>query len=158
VLSDRIVVRVTQDPGRSFLDRMIALVEGAKRQKTPSEIALSILLAGLTLVFLFATVTLSPFARFAAGSSGGVPSMTVLVALLVCLIPTTIGGLLSAIGIAGMVPAAATWVPPAPSSSMGRRTIRARPSTRHTWACASWRKPIAPRTGWRETSLCQPTR
>jgi potassium-transporting ATPase ATP-binding subunit len=102
VLSDRIVVRVTQDPGRSFLERMISLVEGAKRQKTPNEIALSILLAGLTLIFLFATVTLLPFARHAAGESGNVPSITVLVALLVCLIPTTIGGLLSAIGIAGM--------------------------------------------------------
>jgi K+-transporting ATPase ATPase B chain len=102
VLSDRIVVRVTQDPGHSFLDRMIALVEGARRQKTPNEIALSILLAGLTLVFLFATVTLLPFAKYAAGDAGGVPSVTVLAALLVCLIPTTIGGLLSAIGIAGM--------------------------------------------------------
>jgi potassium-transporting ATPase ATP-binding subunit len=102
VLSDRIVVRVTQDSGHSFLDRMIALVEGAKRQKTPNEIALSILLAGLTLVFLLATVTLLPFAKYAAGASGAVPSITVLVALLVCLIPTTIGGLLSAIGIAGM--------------------------------------------------------
>jgi K+-transporting ATPase ATPase B chain len=102
VLSDRIVVRVTQDPGHSFLDRMIALVEGAKRQKTPNEIALSILLAGLTIVFLAATVTLLPFARFAAGNSSHVPTIAVLVALLVCLIPTTIGGLLSAIGIAGM--------------------------------------------------------
>jgi K+-transporting ATPase ATPase B chain len=102
VLSDRIVVRVTQDPGHSFLDRVIALVEGAKRQKTPNEIALSILLAGLTLIFLFATVTLLPFATYAAGESGAVPTVTVLVALLVCLIPTTIGGLLSAIGIAGM--------------------------------------------------------
>jgi K+-transporting ATPase ATPase B chain len=102
VLSDRIVVRVTQDPGHSFLDRMIALVEGAKRQKTPNEIALSILLAGLTIVFLFATVTLLPFAKYAAGDARAVPSVTVLVALLVCLIPTTIGGLLSAIGIAGM--------------------------------------------------------
>jgi K+-transporting ATPase ATPase B chain len=102
VLSDRIVVRVTQDAGHSFLDRMIALVEGAKRQKTPNEIALSILLAGLTIIFLFATVTLLPFAKYAAGESGAVPSVTVLVALLVCLIPTTIGGLLSAIGIAGM--------------------------------------------------------
>jgi K+-transporting ATPase ATPase B chain len=102
VLSDRIVVRVTQDPGHSFLDRMIALVEGAKRQKTPNEIALSILLAGLTLIFLFATVTLLPFAKYAVGAGGNVPTVTVLVALLVCLIPTTIGGLLSAIGIAGM--------------------------------------------------------
>jgi K+-transporting ATPase ATPase B chain len=102
VLSDRIIVRVTQDPGHSFLDRMIALVEGAKRQKTPNEIALSILLAGLTIIFLLATVTLLPFAKYAAGESGHVPTVTVLVALLVCLIPTTIGGLLSAIGIAGM--------------------------------------------------------
>ncbi len=102
VLSDRILVRVTQDPGHSFLDRMIALVEGAKRQKTPNEIALSILLAGLTIIFLFATVTLLPFAKYAAGATGAVPTITVLVALLVCLIPTTIGGLLSAIGIAGM--------------------------------------------------------
>jgi potassium-transporting ATPase ATP-binding subunit len=102
VLSDRIVVRVTQDPGHSFLDRMIALVEGAKRQKTPNEIALSILLAGLTIIFLAATVTLLPFAQYASGKAGNVPSITVLVALLVCLIPTTIGGLLSAIGIAGM--------------------------------------------------------
>jgi K+-transporting ATPase ATPase B chain len=102
VLSDRIVVRVTQDPGHSFLDRMIALVEGAKRQKTPNEIALSILLAGLTIIFLLATVTLLPYAKYAAGDGGAVPTVTVLVALLVCLIPTTIGGLLSAIGIAGM--------------------------------------------------------
>jgi potassium-transporting ATPase ATP-binding subunit len=102
VLSDRIVIRVTQDPGNSFLDRMIALVEGGKRQKTPNEIALSILLAGLTIIFLFAAVTLLPLAKYAAGATGGVPSITVLVALLVCLIPTTIGGLLSAIGIAGM--------------------------------------------------------
>ena len=104
VLSDRIVIRVTQDPGNSFLDRMISLVEGAKRQKTPNEIALSILLSGLTLVFLFATVTLLPFAQFAINQAGKgeVPTVPVLAALLVCLIPTTIGGLLSAIGIAGM--------------------------------------------------------
>jgi K+-transporting ATPase ATPase B chain len=98
VLSDRIVVRITVDPGESFLDRMIALVEGAARQKTPNEIALHILLVGLTLVFLFACVTLVPLARY---SSIGL-SATAIVALLVCLIPTTIGGLLSAIGIAGM--------------------------------------------------------
>ena len=104
VLSDRIVVRVTANPGESFLDRMISLVEGAERQKTPNEIALSILLAGLTIVFLFATVTLVPFATYSvnAAKAGTVPSITVMVALLVCLIPTTIGGLLSAIGIAGM--------------------------------------------------------
>ena len=98
VLSDRIVVRIGVDPGESFLDRMIALVEGAARQKTPNEIALHILLVGLTLVFLFACVTLVPIARY---SSIGL-SATAIVALLVCLIPTTIGGLLSAIGIAGM--------------------------------------------------------
>ena len=98
VLSDRIVVRITADPGESFLDRMIALVEGAGRQKTPNEIALNILLAGLTLVFLFACVTLVPFALYSEVRL----SATVIVALLVCLIPTTIGGLLSAIGIAGM--------------------------------------------------------
>lgn len=102
VLSDRIVIRVTSDPGESFLDRMIALVEGAVRQKTPNEVALSILLSGLTLVFLFAAVTLLPYATYAAGERDAVPSVTILVALLVCLIPTTIGGLLSAIGIAGM--------------------------------------------------------
>lgn len=104
VLSDRIVVCVTQEPGNSFLDRMIALVEGAKRQKTPNEIALSILLSGLTLVFLITTVTLLPFASYAVtqANAGAVPSVPVLAALLVCLIPTTIGGLLSAIGIAGM--------------------------------------------------------
>ena len=98
VLSDRILVRISADPGESFLDRMIALVEGASRQKTPNEIALNILLAGLTLVFLFACVTLVPLALY----SGIALSATVIVALLVCLIPTTIGGLLSAIGIAGM--------------------------------------------------------
>jgi K+-transporting ATPase ATPase B chain len=99
VLSDRIVVRITASPGESFLDRMIALVEGAERQKTPNEIALNILLAGLTLVFLFACVTLVPMALYSGVSS---MSVTVIVALLVCLIPTTIGGLLSAIGIAGI--------------------------------------------------------
>jgi K+-transporting ATPase ATPase B chain len=98
VLSDRIVVRVSSKPGESFLDRMISLVEGASRQKTPNEIALNILLAGLTIIFLLATVTLQPFAIYSHGEQ----SITVLVALLVCLIPTTIGALLSAIGIAGM--------------------------------------------------------
>ncbi len=98
VLSDEIVVRVTAVPGESFLDRMIALVEGAERQKTPNEVALNILLSGLTIVFLLAVVTLQPFAIY----SGAEQSLVVLVALLVCLIPTTIGGLLSAIGIAGM--------------------------------------------------------
>jgi K+-transporting ATPase ATPase B chain len=98
VLSDRIVVRITVDPGESFLDRMIGLVEGASRQKTPNEIALHILLVGLTIVFLFACVTLVPLGLY----SGIRLSATAIVALLVCLIPTTIGGLLSAIGIAGM--------------------------------------------------------
>jgi K+-transporting ATPase ATPase B chain len=104
VISDWIVVRVTANQGETFLDRMIALVEGAKRQKTPNEIALDILLAGLTIVFLLATVTLRPFSMYAVTSAGaGAPvAMTMLAALLVCLIPTTIGGLLSAIGIAGM--------------------------------------------------------
>jgi K+-transporting ATPase ATPase B chain len=104
VLSDWIVVRVTSREGEGFLDRMIAMVEGAKRNKTPNEIALSILLAMLTLVFLLATATLAPFSSFAvnAAGQGSVVTLTVLVALLVCLIPTTIGALLSAIGIAGM--------------------------------------------------------
>jgi K+-transporting ATPase ATPase B chain len=104
VLSDHIRIRITSNPGETFLDRMIALVEGAERQKTPNEIALNILIAGLTLIFLLAVVTLQPFASYAVSSagSGAVPSVAVLVALLVCLIPTTIGGLLSAIGIAGM--------------------------------------------------------
>ena len=98
VLSDRIVVEITQEPGQSFLDRMINLVEGAARRKTPNEIALNILLAGLTIVFLVAVVTLRPFAEFAHTSA----SVATLIALLVALIPTTIGALLSAIGIAGM--------------------------------------------------------
>lgn len=112
VLSDRVVVRITQKPGESFIDRMIALVEGANRQKTPNEIALNILLAALTIIFVFAVATLQPLAIYAKADNPGVPdslalngngiSGTVMVALLVCLIPTTIGALLSAIGIAGM--------------------------------------------------------
>ena len=98
VLSDRIVVRISVNPGESFLDRMIGLVEGAKRQKTPNEIALHVLLSGMTIIFLIACVTLVPFGIY----SGLRLSVTVIVALLVCLIPTTIGGLISAIGIAGM--------------------------------------------------------
>jgi K+-transporting ATPase ATPase B chain len=98
VLSDFLVIRITANPGETFIDRMIALVEGASRQKTPNEIALTILLSALTIIFLLAVVTLRPFAAY-AGAALGLP---VLVALLVCLIPTTIGGLLSAIGIAGM--------------------------------------------------------
>jgi potassium-transporting ATPase ATP-binding subunit len=104
VLSDWLIIRVTANPGETFLDRMISMVEGAKRQKTPNEIALNILLAALTIVFLLATVTLLPYSVFsvAAAQKGSPITITVLVALLVCLIPTTIGGLLSAIGIAGM--------------------------------------------------------
>jgi potassium-transporting ATPase ATP-binding subunit len=112
VLSDRIVIEVTQKPGESFIDRMIALVEGASRQKTPNEIALNILLASLTIIFLLATVTLQPMAIFAKVNQPGIPNTAaldqngitgiVIVSLLVCLIPTTIGALLSAIGIAGM--------------------------------------------------------
>ncbi|MTV41972.1 potassium-transporting ATPase subunit KdpB [Duganella radicis] len=104
VLSDWLVVRVSANPGETFLDRMISMVEGAKRQKTPNEIALTILLVALTIVFLVVTVTLLPFSLFsvAAAGSGAPVSITVLIALLVCLIPTTIGGLLSAIGVAGM--------------------------------------------------------
>src|SRR6266545_2505637 len=98
VLSDRIVVEITQEPGQSFLDRMIALVEGAARRKTPNEIALGILLAGLTLIFLVVVATLRPYAQY----SNTAVSVTTLIALLVALIPTTIGALLSAIGIAGM--------------------------------------------------------
>ena len=112
VLSDRIVVQITQKPGESFIDRMIALVEGASRQKTPNEIALNILLASLTIIFLLAVATLQPLAIFSKVQQPGLPDTSalgangvtgiVLVSLLVCLIPTTIGALLSAIGIAGM--------------------------------------------------------
>lgn len=104
VLSDHITVRITSNPGETFLDRMIALVEGAVRQKTPNEIALNILIAGLTLIFLMAVATLPAYAKYSVAviGSGTLPSVAVLVSLLVCLIPTTIGGLLSAIGIAGM--------------------------------------------------------
>ena len=104
VLSDHIKIKITSNPGETFLDRMIALVEGAVRQKTPNEIALNILIAGLTLIFLLAVATLPPYAKYSILSvgSGTAPTVAVLVSLLVCLIPTTIGGLLSAIGIAGM--------------------------------------------------------
>lgn len=104
LLSDWLIIRITSDPGESFLDRMISLVEGAKRQKTPNEIALSILLSGMTLIFLLVVLTLLPFSWLSIQqtSSGEVIHLAVLIALLVCLIPTTIGGLLSAIGIAGM--------------------------------------------------------
>jgi K+-transporting ATPase ATPase B chain len=102
VLSDEIKVRVTADPGESFMDRMIELIEGAKRQKTPNEIALSILLSALTIIFMVVCITLKPFAHYAGPDVEAAVTVTVLVALLVCLIPTTIGGLLSAIGIAGI--------------------------------------------------------
>ncbi len=104
VLSDQIKVQITSNPGETFLDRMIALVEGAERQKTPNEVALNIVIAGLTFIFLLAVVSLYPFAQYSVKSAGTgqAPSVTVLISLLVCLIPTTIGGLLSAIGIAGM--------------------------------------------------------
>ena len=104
VLSDQIKIKITSNPGETFLDRMIALVEGAERQKTPNEIALNILIAGLTLIFLLAVVTLYPYSLYTVSAVGGgnIPTVAVLVSLLVCLIPTTIGGLLSAIGIAGM--------------------------------------------------------
>ena len=104
VLSDQIRIKISSNPGETFLDRMIALVEGAQRQKTPNEIALNILISGLTLIFLLAVITLQPYSVFsvAQAGSGSIPSVAVLVSLLVCLIPTTIGGLLSAIGIAGM--------------------------------------------------------
>ena len=104
VLSDRIVIRITSNPGETFIDRMIALVEGAQRQKTPNEIALTILLSGMTIIFVLAVVTLVPFAAYSvrAAGLGTLPAIPVLAALMVCLIPTTIGGLLSAIGIAGM--------------------------------------------------------
>ena len=104
LLSDWLLVRVSADPGEGFLDRMISLIEGAKRQKTPNEIALNILLAGFTIVFLVVCATLLPYSIYSVNAAGqGAPlTITVLVALLVCLIPTTIGGLLSAIGIAGM--------------------------------------------------------
>lgn len=104
ILSDMVKIRITSNAGETFLDKMIALVEGAERQKTPNEVALNILIAGLTLIFLLATATLHPFASYAVGAAGAgtVPTVAILVSLLVCLIPTTIGGLLSAIGIAGM--------------------------------------------------------
>jgi len=106
VISDRIVVEITAKPGDTFVDRMIALIEGAKRQKTPNEIALGIVLAGLTIIFLLTVTTLKFFADYSAGAANqdlsGIVTVPVLIALLVCLIPTTIGGLLSAVGIAGI--------------------------------------------------------
>src|SRR3989441_1139526 len=131
VLSDEIKVRITSNPGETFLDRMIKLVEGASRKKTPNEIALNILLAGLTIIFLLATVTLQPFAIFANAEQ----TVVILVALLVCLIPTTIGALLSAIGIAGMDQLLRRNV-----LAMRDRSARARP----TRCAAGWRTRAAP--------------
>ena len=104
MLSDWLVIEILVNPGEAFIDRMIAMVEGAKRRKTPNEIALMILLIALTIIFLVTTATLLPFSLFAVelAKMGSPISMTTLIALLVCLIPTTIGGLLSAIGVAGM--------------------------------------------------------
>jgi K+-transporting ATPase ATPase B chain len=150
VLSDRIVVEITQEPGKSFLERMIALVEGAERRKTPNEIALGILLAALTLIFLVVIVALRPYAVY----SGTTLSVTTLIALLVALIPTTIGALLSAIGIAGMDRLVRRNVlalsrPPATSTCCcstrpGRSrsaTGRRQPSSR----CRAWASPSLPR-------------
>ena len=144
VLSDRIVVKITQKPGESFIDRMIALVEGANRQKTPNEIALNILLAALTIIFVFAVATLQPLAIYSKMNNPGVPDSLaltsngvtgiVMVSLLVCLIPTTIGALLSAIGIAGMDRAGAAQcaghVGPC-GGSRGRREHTAARQDRH---------------------------
>src|SRR5207237_10466902 len=104
VISDWLIIRITSNPGETFLDKMIEMVEGAKRQKTPNELALTILLAALTIVFLLVCATLLPFSIYSvtAAGTGTVVSITVLIALFVCLAPTTIGGLLSAIGIAVM--------------------------------------------------------
>jgi K+-transporting ATPase ATPase B chain len=124
VLSDWLVVRVTVNQGEAFIDRMIAMVESARRQKTPNEIALTILLVAMTLIFLLATVTLLPFSLYAVdlAKAGSPVTITVLVALLVCLIPTTIGGLLSAIGLAGSGGCARTSSPFRPrGGSAGRR-------------------------------------
>jgi K+-transporting ATPase ATPase B chain len=141
VLSDQLIIRITAEPGQTFLDRMIALVEGASRQKTPNEIALTILLSGLTIVFLLAIATLQPLATY----SGGPVGISILIALLVCLIPTTIGGLLSAIGIAGMdrviqhnivAMSAARWRRPATS----------------THSCSTRRAPSRWGTGRRSSS------
>jgi K+-transporting ATPase ATPase B chain len=147
VLSDWLVVRIIANPGEAFLDRVIALVEGARRKKTPNEIALHILLCLLTIVFLVATATLLPFSLYAVSATerGQPVTVTALVALLVCLIPTTIGGLLSAIGIAGMDRLIRSNV-----VAPGARSRR--PAT---WTCFSWTRP-APSPwaiGWRRDSF-----
>ena len=159
VLSDWLVVRISVNPGETFLDRMISLVEGAKRQRTPNEIALSILLAKFTLIFLLACVTLLPFSIYSVKAAGqGDPvSITVLVALLVCLIPTTIGGLLSAIGIAGMdrmIQANVIATSGPRGGSRGRRRRAAARQDRHHHA----RQPpgvgaCCRRRAWTETAL-----
>jgi K+-transporting ATPase ATPase B chain len=134
LLSDWLVIRVTANPGEGFLDRMIGLIEGAKRQKTPNEIALNILLAAFTIIFLLVCMTLLPFSLYSVDAAGqGTPvTVTVLVALLVCLIPTTIGGLLPAIGIAGMD----RMIQPTSSPC---RAARWRPPA--TWTCCCWTRP-----------------
>ena len=157
VLSDRIKVRVTSTPGSSFLDRMIALVEGANRQKTPNELALSILLSGMTLIFLIAVVTLWGL----AGYSGTALSVTVLVALLVTLIPTTIGGLLSAIGIAGMdrlirFNVMATWAGPSrrPATSIPCCSTRRAPSpSAIAWRRRLFQRRVSPKVSWHPAPL-----
>jgi K+-transporting ATPase ATPase B chain len=150
VLSDWIVVRISADPGETFLDRMIALVESAKRQKTPNEIALTILLVAFTLIFLLATVTLLPYSIYSVESAkaGQVISVTVLVALLVCLIPTTIGGLLSAIGVAGM----GRMLQKNVIATSGRAVRR-----RGTWTCCCSTRPgrLRSATARRQVS-CRP--
>jgi potassium-transporting ATPase ATP-binding subunit len=135
VLSDRIVVRIMSKPGETFVDRMIRLVEGASRQKTPNEIALSILLASLSIVFLVVVVTLNPLASYA----GKPISVTVLVALLVCLIPTTIGGLLSAIGIAGMD--RLVQQPPSPTRRRRARVLSSWPAGPFRLRSTRWSFP-----------------
>jgi K+-transporting ATPase ATPase B chain len=148
VLSDRIVVRITSKPGETFVDRMIALVEGAARQRTPNEIALNILLASLSIVFVVVALTLAPIAGFA----GAPVSVPVLVALLVCLIPTTIGALLSAIGIAGMDRLVQRSRPPGTSP----RCCWTRPGRSRTGTGGRWRSCRWP--GWTRPTWCGPPR
>ncbi len=145
LLSDRLVIEVTQEPGKSFLDRMIALVEGAERRKTPNEIALNILLAGLTITFLGAVVTLRPYSIYA----GTPQDTTVLIALLVALIPTTIGALLSAIGIAGMDGSSSATCSPCPAA---RSRLRATST-----CCSSTRRERSRSATGRRPSSCRST-
>ena len=142
VLSDRIVVEITQEPGHSFLDRMIALVEGAARRKTPNEIALNILLAGLTLIFMIVVATLRPFGLFAGTSI----SDTTLISLLVALIPTTIGALLSRDRHRRHGP------PRAPQRAGALRAVRSRPPATSTCCCSTRPAPSPSATAWRRSS------